>query len=133
MGEPAGPDAPRELGLSGSNRKEARLRVQVTRSMRDLRDPSQCSASGELDGGCWRASDPTRNRSDDPVWNDAHSRNRRILIDDQTRYAHASDEPTLVTYLMVRGDERFPVKNVFIPLFIKGKRWGNYEIAYRDD
>ena len=72
-------------------------------------------------------------QGNDPVWNDAHSRNRRILIDDQTRYAHASEEPTLMTYLMVRGDERFPVKNVFIPLFIKGKRWGNYEIAYRDD
>jgi methyl-accepting chemotaxis protein len=25
------------------------------------------------------------------------------------------------------------VKNVFVPLWIKGRRWGNYELAYRDD
>jgi len=78
-------------------------------------------------------SERSQPQGDDPVWNDAHCRNRRILIDDQTRYAHASNEPTLMTYLMVRGDESFPVKNIYIPLFIKGRRWGNYELAYRDD
>jgi methyl-accepting chemotaxis protein len=25
------------------------------------------------------------------------------------------------------------VKNVFVPLWIKGRRWGNFELAYRDD
>jgi methyl-accepting chemotaxis protein len=25
------------------------------------------------------------------------------------------------------------VKNVFVPLVIKGRRWGNFELAYRDD
>ena len=28
-------------------------------------------------------------QGDDPVWNDAHCRNRRILMDDQTRFAHS--------------------------------------------
>ena len=69
----------------------------------------------------------------DPVWNDAHCRNRRIMIDDQTRFALASNEPTLMTYLMERGEEAIAVKNVYIPLFIKGRRWGNLELAYRDD
>ena len=69
----------------------------------------------------------------DPVWNDAHCRNRRIMIDDQTRYALKSPDPTLMTYLMERGDERIAVKNAFTPLFIKGRRWGNVECAYRDD
>ncbi len=72
-------------------------------------------------------------QGDDPVWNDAHCRNRRILIDDQTRFAHAQNEPTLMTYLMTRGDESIAVKNVYVPLFIKGRRWGNLELAYRDD
>jgi methyl-accepting chemotaxis protein len=72
-------------------------------------------------------------QGDDPVWNDAHCRNRRIMIDDQTRYALASDEPTLMTYVMKRGDESIAVKNIYIPLFIKGRRWGNLELAYRDD
>jgi methyl-accepting chemotaxis protein len=70
----------------------------------------------------------------DPVWNDEHCRNRRILIDDTTRMALASEKPaTLATYRMELGDKYIPVKNVFVPLWIKGERWGNFELAYRDD
>src|SRR5438270_9070999 len=70
----------------------------------------------------------------DPVWNDEHCRNKRILIDDTTRMALASDKPaTLATYRMELGEEYTPVKNVFVPLRIKGRRWGNFELAYRDD
>lgn len=72
-------------------------------------------------------------QGDDPVWNDGHCRNRRILMDDQTRYAHSADTPTLMTYSMQRGEESIAVKNVYVPLFIKGRRWGNLELAYRDD
>src|SRR5207249_718790 len=37
----------------------------------------------------------------DPVWNDEHCRNKRILIDDTTRMALASEKPaTLATYRM---------------------------------
>ena len=39
----------------------------------------------------------------------------------------------LATYRMELGDEYIPVKNVFVPLCIKGRRWGNFELAYRDD
>ena len=70
----------------------------------------------------------------DPVWNDEHCRNKRILIDDTTRMALASEKPaTLATYRMELGDKYIPVKNVFVPLWIKGRRWGNFELAYRDD
>src|SRR4051812_46732410 len=70
----------------------------------------------------------------DPVWNDAHCRNKRIMIDEQTRMALASDKPaTLATYRMVLGDKNIPVKNIYIPLWVKGRRWGNFELAYRDD
>ena len=78
-------------------------------------------------------SERSRPQGDDPVWNDAHCRNRRILMDDQTRFALQSNDPTLMTYLMQRGDESIAVKNVYVPLFIKGRRWGNLELAYRDD
>jgi methyl-accepting chemotaxis protein len=77
-------------------------------------------------------SERSQPQGSDPVWNDAHCRNRRILIDDQTRYALQSNEPTLMTYVMQRGDESIAVKNVYVPLFIKGRRWGNVELAYRD-
>jgi methyl-accepting chemotaxis protein len=70
----------------------------------------------------------------DPVWNDAHCRNKRILIDDATRSALNSEKPaTLYTYRMELGEKHIPVKNVFVPLWIRGRRWGNYELAYRDD
>ena len=71
---------------------------------------------------------------DDPVWNDEHCRNRRIFMDDQTRNAIASEKPAmLVTYRMELGERYFPVKNVFVPLYFNGRRWGNFELAYRDE
>ncbi|HEY1605836.1 MAG TPA: methyl-accepting chemotaxis protein [Allosphingosinicella sp.] len=71
----------------------------------------------------------------DPKWNAEHCRNRRNFIDDVTRRAIASDkEAMLATYGMDLGEGRYlAVKNVFVPLFIKGRRWGNFEVAYRDD
>jgi methyl-accepting chemotaxis protein len=71
----------------------------------------------------------------DPAWNTKHCRNRRNLIDDATRRAIESDkEAMLVTYRMNFGEGLYlPVKNVFVPLIIAGRRWGNFELAYRDD
>src|SRR5256885_1427350 len=70
----------------------------------------------------------------DPVWNDEHCRNRPIMNDDLTRNALASEKPaTLATYRMELGDKFIAVKNIFIPLWVKGRRWGNFELAYRDD
>ena len=70
----------------------------------------------------------------DPVWNDEHCRNRRIFMDEQTRSACESDKPAmLMTYRMELGDKYIPVKNVFVPLSFKGRRWGNFELAYRDE
>ena len=70
----------------------------------------------------------------DPVWNDAHCRNKRILMDDTTAAAILSEKPAmLATYRMELGEKFIPVKNVFVPLWVKGRRWGNYELAYRDD
>jgi len=69
----------------------------------------------------------------DPVWNDAHCRNRRIFMDEQTRLAIESERPAmLMTYRMELGDIYVPVKNVFVPLWFGGRRWGNFELAYRD-
>jgi methyl-accepting chemotaxis protein len=71
----------------------------------------------------------------DPKWNAEHCRNRRNFIDDVTRRAIASDqEAMLATYGMDLGEGRYlPVKNVFVPLHVGGRRWGNFEVAYRDD
>jgi methyl-accepting chemotaxis protein len=70
-------------------------------------------------------------RPDDPEWNDRNCRNRRILLDDQTARAIKSEAPFMMSvYHLDRGNEGMMVKNVFVPLWINGKRWGNFEIAY---
>ncbi len=70
----------------------------------------------------------------DPVWNDEHCRNRRILMDETTRRACESEKPAMLgTYRMELGDKYIPVKNVFVPIYFKGRRWGNFELAYRDE
>jgi methyl-accepting chemotaxis protein len=74
-------------------------------------------------------------RPNEPEWNAEHCRNRRNFLDDVTRRAIASDkEAMLATYGMEMGGGRYlPVKNVFVPLSINGRRWGNFELAYRDE
>jgi methyl-accepting chemotaxis protein len=70
----------------------------------------------------------------DPVWNDANCRNKRIFMDEITRKACESEKPAMLsTYRMELGDRYIPVKNVFVPLYFKGRRWGNFELAYRDE
>src|SRR5690348_1279835 len=93
------------------------------------------SAIGDMNGYLpTHLSERSHPQGPDPVWNDEHCRNKRILIDDTTRMALASEKPaTLATYRMELGDKFIPVKNVFVPLWIKGRRWGNFELAYRDD
>jgi methyl-accepting chemotaxis protein len=72
-------------------------------------------------------------RPDDPEWNDRNCRNRRILADETTMRAVKSDAPFMMAvYQLDRGNEALMVKNVFVPLWIKGRRWGNFEIAYVD-
>jgi methyl-accepting chemotaxis protein len=74
-------------------------------------------------------------QSADPAWNAEFCRNRRNFIDDITRRAIASDkEAMLATYGMELGEGRYlPVKNVFVPLWVRGRRYGNFELAYRDE
>jgi methyl-accepting chemotaxis protein len=71
----------------------------------------------------------------DPVWNAKNCRNRRNMIDDATRRAIDSDkEAMLITYRINLSEGQFlPVKNVFVPVYVAGRRWGNFELAYRDD
>ena len=74
-------------------------------------------------------------QSADPTWNAEYCRNRRNFIDDATRRAIASENPAMLfTYRMNLGEGRYlPVKNVFVPTWINGRRWGNFELAYRDE
>jgi len=70
----------------------------------------------------------------DPEWNAEHCRNMRIFMDPQTRAALDSDaEFRLYTYRQPLGGGRYrAVKSLFVPLRIRGRRWGNVELAYLD-
>jgi methyl-accepting chemotaxis protein len=80
-------------------------------------------------------SEHSQPQRDNPEWNTEFCRNRRIMLDDATSRAIASDAPfMLATYSVQYGEGKYvPVKNVFVPLFINGRRWGNFELAYRDE
>jgi methyl-accepting chemotaxis protein len=78
-------------------------------------------------------SDRSHKQGPDPVWNDANCRNKRIFMDEVTRRACDSEKPVMLsTYRMVRGGNPVTVKSLFLPFYIKGRRWGNFELAYRD-
>ncbi|HEV2596149.1 MAG TPA: methyl-accepting chemotaxis protein [Sphingomicrobium sp.] len=130
--------------VAGSNPVQYNVGFNETadRVVRPILDSSESSdariigcAIGDINGYLpTHLSKRSHPQGPDPVWNDEHCRNKRILIDDTTRMALASDRPaTLATYRMELGDKYIPVKNVFVPLWIKGRRWGNFELAYRDD
>jgi methyl-accepting chemotaxis protein len=82
---------------------------------------------------------PTHNKiymkeqSDDPVWNDANCRNRRIFADPAGMRAARNTTPVLVqSYDRVVGDQRVLLKEVDAPIYIRGRHWGNVRMAYKN-
>ena len=72
-------------------------------------------------------------RPGDVDWNDLNCRNRRILMDSATARAVESTAPfTMSVYQINRRSQRVTIKSVYVPLFVNGRRWGNYEIGYHD-
>lgn len=69
----------------------------------------------------------------DPARDAAWSRNRRILADDTDKIAKASTKPFhIAVFRRDRDDGGFDVvRNVYVPIVIDGRRWGDFEIAYR--
>ncbi|WP_135081228.1 protoglobin domain-containing protein [Terasakiella sp. SH-1] len=81
---------------------------------------------------------PTHNKvyseeqGDDPIWNDAHCRNRRIFADPAGLRAARNTAPVLVqSYDRVVGNERVLLKEVDAPIYIEERHWGNLRLAYK--
>ena len=74
---------------------------------------------------------PTGDQVHDAAW----CRNRRILADDTDRIAKASDKRFhIAVFRRDRSDGGYDVvRNVYVPMIIDGRRWGDFEIAYRVD
>lgn len=73
-------------------------------------------------------------RPDDPDWNNAHCRNRR-MFDDATGLAAARNrQPVLIqTYRRdMGGGLVVSMKDVAAPIYVKGKHWGAFRIGCED-
>jgi len=82
---------------------------------------------------------PTHNKvysepqGDDPVWNNANCRNRRMFTDRTSQSAARSEEDYLLqTYLRDMGGGKIVImKDVSAPVYIKGKHWGGLRLGYK--
>lgn len=82
---------------------------------------------------------PTHNKKfskpqgDDPVWNTANCRNRRIFNDRAGLRAARNEKPVLLqTYRRDMGGGEFVVmKEVDAPITVQGRRWGTLRLAYK--
>ncbi|KQP41082.1 hypothetical protein ASF49_18795 [Methylobacterium sp. Leaf104] len=71
-------------------------------------------------------------RPGDPVWNNAHSRNRRIFDDRTGITAARSTRPaTVQVYRREVGDRIVMVREVDAPIRVQGRHWGACRTAYR--
>jgi methyl-accepting chemotaxis protein len=77
----------------------------------------------------------SRTPTGDPARDAAHCRNRRILLDETDRIAKASEKSFhLSVYRRENDDGGFHVvRNVYVPMIVNGRRWGDFELAYRVD
>ena len=77
-----------------------------------------------------RVSQPQR--PDDPVWNNAHCRNRRIFDDRTGITASRSTRPfTVQSYRREVGSQWILVREVDAPIRVLGRHWGACRTAYR--
>ena len=82
---------------------------------------------------------PTHNRkfshpqSDDPVWNMANCRNRRIFDDRVGLKAGRNKDPFLMQVYRrdMGGGDYVLMKDLSAPIFVKNRHWGGLRLAYR--
>ena len=115
------------------------------RTLPAIQDPVQKSHPRIVYSVAWTKDGylPTHNpdyclpqRPDDPVWNAAHCRNRRLFDDRVVRKTAASaDKPfVLQTYRRDMGGGKFwMMKDLSSPIFVKGRHWGAFRLGVRQE
>jgi len=70
----------------------------------------------------------------DPVWNNAHCRNRRLFNDRNVKKIGANTKPFLLqTYRRDMGGGNFVLmKDVSSPIFIRGRHWGAFRMGFKE-
>lgn len=77
--------------------------------------------------------DYRRPQGPDPVWNAAHSRNRRIFKDRAVQRVSRNTKPFLLqTYRRDMGGGAFALlKDLSAPIYVRGRHWGAFRMGYR--
>ncbi|HKJ95108.1 MAG TPA: methyl-accepting chemotaxis protein, partial [Gammaproteobacteria bacterium] len=72
-------------------------------------------------------------RPDDPVWNAAHCRNRRLFDDRVGRNASRNTEPFLLQMYRrdMGGGQYVLFRDASAPIFVNGRHWGAVRVIYR--
>lgn len=75
----------------------------------------------------------SKEQTDDPVWNQAHCRNRRFFNDRTGLAAARNTKPfLLVTYRRDMGGGNFTlVKEASVPILVQGRHWGGLRLMYQ--
>jgi methyl-accepting chemotaxis protein len=76
--------------------------------------------------------DYSQPQGDDPVWNDAHCRNRRFFLGRTEITGARNSQPFLLqTYRRPMGGNTFSLmKDVAAPIMVTGRQWGGLRIGY---
>lgn len=77
-------------------------------------------------------SDKSRKPTGDLSHDTAFCRNGRIILEGVDHVAKVSTEPYTMAVYRQEGDGKnyIVVRNVYVPLLINGRRWGDFELAY---
>lgn len=128
--------------IAGSNpeRYDSRQNDFADTHWRPLLDRFVASRPGVVSAACTdrngylptHTSQYSRVPTGDPVHDAAWCRNRRILFDAIDQQAKSSTRPFFLGVYRreAEGGTYQVVRNVYVPLFIRGRRWGDFEIAY---
>ncbi len=77
-------------------------------------------------------SDRSREPTGDVTHDTAFCRHGRIILDPIDQKAKKSTAPYMMAVYRQEGDgeQYIVVRNVYVPIYINGKRWGDFELAY---
>jgi methyl-accepting chemotaxis protein len=72
-------------------------------------------------------------QGNDPVWNNANCRNRRLFNDRAVKKVAANNKPFLLqTYRRDMGGGNFVLmKDVSSPIYVRGRHWGAFRMGFR--
>jgi len=111
------------------------------RILPEIQDPIQKSDSRIVFCVAWAKGGylPTHNpnyrlpQGKDPVWNNAHCRNRRLFNDRAVKKVAANTKPFLLqTYRRDMGGGNFVLmKDLSSPIFVRGRHWGAFRMGFR--